>query len=63
MSVQENVEDTSKSSSSSLTSSLPESDDDVTIGTLLAEAKKTSERSLGRRLSHLDSIPVGVNTS
>jgi hypothetical protein len=57
MSVQQNAEHGSKSSSSSLSSSVPESDDDVTIGTLLAEAKKSSERSLGKRLSHLDSIP------
>jgi hypothetical protein len=61
MSVQQDAEHGSKRSSSSLSSSVPESDDDVTIGTLLAEAKKTSERSLGKRLSHLDSIPVLVN--
>ncbi|KAJ3679305.1 hypothetical protein LUZ60_017316 [Juncus effusus] len=49
-----------KSSSSSVSSSAQDDvSDDVTIGTLLAEAKtkKTSERSLGKRLSHLDSIP------
>uniref|UniRef100_A0A6V7QX57 ubiquitinyl hydrolase 1 n=1 Tax=Ananas comosus var. bracteatus TaxID=296719 RepID=A0A6V7QX57_ANACO len=46
-----------KSSSSSVSSSLQETEDEVTIGSLLAEASKSNGRSLGKRLSHLDSIP------
>ncbi|XP_072970725.1 OVARIAN TUMOR DOMAIN-containing deubiquitinating enzyme 11-like isoform X2 [Typha angustifolia] len=46
-----------KSSSSSLSSTVQETEDDVTIGSLLAEASKNNERTLGKRLSHLDSIP------
>lgn len=46
----------SKSSCSSLSASTQESEEDVTVGTLLTEAKN-SGRSLGKRLSHLDSIP------
>jgi hypothetical protein len=49
----------SKSSCSSLSTSTQESEEDVTVGTLLTEAKN-SGRSLGKRLSHLDSIPVLV---
>jgi hypothetical protein len=50
----------SKSSSSSISSSTQESEEEVsvTIGSLLAQAKNGSGHSLGRRLSHLGSIPV-----
>ncbi|XP_073100341.1 OVARIAN TUMOR DOMAIN-containing deubiquitinating enzyme 11 isoform X2 [Elaeis guineensis] len=47
----------SKSSSSSLSSSLQDTEDDITIGSILAEANQKNERNLGKRLSHLDSIP------
>ncbi|KAL6629109.1 hypothetical protein ACP70R_028874 [Stipagrostis hirtigluma subsp. patula] len=46
----------SKSSCSSVSSSTQGSEEDVTIGTLITEATN-SGKSLGRRLSHLDSIP------
>lgn len=49
----------SKSPCSSISSSTQGSEDDVTIGTLSTEAKN-SGRSLGKRLSHLDSIPVPI---
>jgi len=47
-------------SSSSISSSTQESEEELTIGTLITEATNTtnSAKSLGRRLSHLDSIPV-----
>ena len=50
----------SKSSSSSISSSTLESEEEVsvTIGSLLAQAKNSSGHSLGKRLSHLGSIPV-----
>ena len=56
----EQQERVSKSSSSSISSSTQESEEEVTIGTLITEATNTtnSGKSLGRRLSHLDSIPV-----
>ncbi|CAL5054320.1 unnamed protein product [Urochloa decumbens] len=49
----------SKSSSSSISSSTQESEEEVsvTIGSLLAQAKNSSGHSLGKRLSHLGSIP------
>ncbi|XP_008658896.1 OVARIAN TUMOR DOMAIN-containing deubiquitinating enzyme 11 isoform X1 [Zea mays] len=52
----------SKSSSSSISSSTQESEEEapvrsVTIGSLLAQANSTSGHSLGKRLSHLGSIP------
>ncbi|CAL5039894.1 unnamed protein product [Urochloa decumbens] len=49
----------SKSSSSSISSSTQESEEEVsvTIGSLLAQAKSSSGNSLGKRLSHLGSIP------
>nr|CAB3445725.1 unnamed protein product [Digitaria exilis] len=49
----------SKSSSSSISSSTQESEEELTIGSLITEATNTtnSGKSLGRRLSHLDSIP------
>jgi len=55
----EQQERVSKSSSSSISSSTQESEEEVTIGTLITEATNTtnSRKSLGRRLSHLDSIP------
>lgn len=49
----------SASSSSSLNSSSHDTEDDQTIATLLAEEEKLkSDGKLGKRLSHLDSIPV-----
>jgi hypothetical protein len=53
----------SKSSSSSISSSTQESEEEapvrsVTIGSLLAQANSSSGHSLGKRLSHLGSIPV-----
>ncbi|XP_021306244.1 OTU domain-containing protein DDB_G0284757 isoform X4 [Sorghum bicolor] len=52
----------SKSSSSSISSSTQESEEEapvrsVTIGSLLAQANSSSGHSLGKRLSHLGSIP------
>jgi hypothetical protein len=47
----------SKSSCSSISTSTQGSDDDGTVGALLTEAKNNG-RSLGKRLSHLDSLPV-----
>lgn len=50
----------SASSSSSLNSSSHDTEDDHTIAEILAEEEKLSydNRKLGKRLSHLDSIPV-----
>lgn len=49
----------SASSSSSLDSSSHDTEDDQTIATILAEEEKLkSGGKLGKRLSHLDSIPV-----
>lgn len=50
----------SKSSSSSISSSTQESEEEVsvTIGSLLAQANSRGRHSLGKRLSHLGSIPV-----
>ncbi|XP_066317913.1 OVARIAN TUMOR DOMAIN-containing deubiquitinating enzyme 11-like [Miscanthus floridulus] len=55
----EQQERVSKSSSSSISSSTQESEEELTIGTLITEATNTtnSAKNLGRRLSHLDSIP------
>lgn len=55
----EQQERVSKSSSSSISSSTQESEEELTIGTLITEATNTtnSAKSLGKRLSHLDSIP------
>ncbi|KAF8691171.1 hypothetical protein HU200_040285 [Digitaria exilis] len=55
----EQQERVSKSSSSSISSSTQESEEELTIGSLITEATNTtnSGKSLGRRLSHLDSIP------
>ncbi|KAI9154497.1 hypothetical protein LWI28_027101 [Acer negundo] len=54
----ENRGNASVSSSSSLSSSLPDTEDDHTIATLLAQEENSKPNGrLGRRLSHLDSIP------
>ncbi|KAI9154340.1 hypothetical protein LWI28_024648 [Acer negundo] len=54
----ENRGNASVSSSSSLSSSLPDTEDDHTIATLLArEENSIPDGRLGKRLSHLDSIP------
>ncbi|CAO2044681.1 unnamed protein product [Urochloa humidicola] len=55
----EQQERVSKSSSSSISSSTQESEEELTIGTLITEATNAtnSGKSLGRRLSHLNSIP------
>ncbi|XP_044508238.1 OVARIAN TUMOR DOMAIN-containing deubiquitinating enzyme 11 isoform X1 [Mangifera indica] len=48
----------SVSSSSSLNSSFPDTEDDHTIAAILAEGNpETDQGKLGKRLSHLDSIP------
>ena len=50
---------TSASSSSSFSSSVADTDDDQTIARMLAEDESLRrEGMLGKRLSHLDSIPV-----
>lgn len=49
----------SVSSSSSLSSNFPDAEDDHTIASILAsEENAKAEGQLGKRLSHLDSIPV-----
>ncbi|KAG6419608.1 hypothetical protein SASPL_121830 [Salvia splendens] len=55
----------SASSSSSLNSSTNDTEDDHTIAEILAEEEKLSydNRKLGKRLSHLDSIPVCMTTA
>ncbi|KAK2651202.1 hypothetical protein Ddye_018691 [Dipteronia dyeriana] len=54
----ENRSNVSVSSSSSLSSSLPDTEDDHTIATLLAQDENSKpDGRLGKRLSHLDSIP------
>jgi hypothetical protein len=54
-----------RSSSSSLSSSFHDHDteDDQTIASMLAEDETfhAGSRQLGKRLSHLDSIPVCIN--
>ncbi|THU68669.1 hypothetical protein C4D60_Mb08t06290 [Musa balbisiana] len=47
-----------ESSSSSRSSNIQETEDDMTIGSILAEANHHNGRNLGKRLSHLDSIPI-----
>ncbi|KAJ8467215.1 hypothetical protein OPV22_029767 [Ensete ventricosum] len=42
---------------SSRSSNIQETEDDMTIGSILAEANHHNGRNLGKRLSHLDSIP------
>lgn len=56
-SMSEQQDQVSKSSCSSISTSTQGSEDDGTVGALLTEAK-TNGRSLGKRLSHLDSLPV-----
>lgn len=59
-----NLRNGSESSSSSLNSSFHDTEDDQTIARILAEEQTLdtgSSRQLGRRLSHLDSIPVCIN--
>ncbi|KAJ4705666.1 hypothetical protein OWV82_022414 [Melia azedarach] len=55
----ESYSNASASSSSSLNSSFPDTEDDHTIASILAEQEnsKTEGKPLGKRLSHLDSIP------
>lgn len=49
----------SSSSSSSLNSSFQDTEDDQTIASILAADENSKlDGRLGRRLSHLDSIPV-----
>lgn len=53
---------TSASSNSSFSSSVADTDDDQTIARMLAEDESLRrEGKLGKRLSHLDSIPVWIN--
>ncbi|GAB4842706.1 OVARIAN TUMOR DOMAIN-containing deubiquitinating enzyme 11 [Ancistrocladus abbreviatus] len=56
----ENSRNASASSSSSLNTNFPEAEDDQTIAQILAQEEENSlnnNATLGRRLSHLDSIP------
>lgn len=46
------------SSSSSLNSSVQDAEDERTIANILSEEQVKDDRRLGKRLSHLDSIPV-----
>lgn len=46
------------SSSSSLNSSVQDPEDERTIANILSEEQVKDDRRLGKRLSHLDSIPV-----
>lgn len=61
-SMTESHSNASVSSSSSLNSSFPDTEDDHTIAAILAadENSKTDQGKLGKRLSHLDSIPVWI---
>lgn len=55
----DNYRNASASSSSSLNSSSQDTEDDHTIAEILAEEEKIRyDGKLGKRLSHLDSIPV-----
>ena len=54
----ENHRNTSASSSSSLNSNFQDTEDDQTIASILAEEESLKvDNRLGKRLSHLDSIP------
>ncbi|KAI4305506.1 hypothetical protein L6164_028868 [Bauhinia variegata] len=54
----ESQRDANVSSSSSLNSSLQDTEDDHTIASILAEEERLkTDRTLGKRLSHLSSIP------
>lgn len=46
-----------KSSSSSFSSSFRDIDDEITVANILSEDNHKKDRTLGKRLSHLDSIP------
>uniref|UniRef100_A0A7N0RGL4 Uncharacterized protein n=1 Tax=Kalanchoe fedtschenkoi TaxID=63787 RepID=A0A7N0RGL4_KALFE len=51
----------SVSSSSSFWTSVPDTDDDQTIASILAQDENAEHgRTLGKRLSHLSSIPQNV---
>lgn len=55
----ESCSNASLSSSSSLNSSVQDTEDDQIIASILAQDENShADRSLGKRLSHLDSIPV-----
>ncbi|XP_068655403.1 OVARIAN TUMOR DOMAIN-containing deubiquitinating enzyme 11-like isoform X2 [Aristolochia californica] len=54
----EQYDNTHASSSSSLNSSLQDTEDDRTIARILSEEDHHENRTLGKRLSHLDSIPL-----
>lgn len=55
----ESYSNASVSSTSSLNSSFPDTEDDQTIASILAEEGNSQVAGrLGKRLSHLDSIPV-----
>lgn len=56
----ESYSNASASSTSSLASSHDDTEDDQTIASILAEEEEAvkADRRLGKRLSHLDSIPV-----
>ncbi|CAK9168333.1 unnamed protein product [Ilex paraguariensis] len=61
-SMTENYANASASSSSSLNSSLQDTEDDHTIATILAQEENLKyDGKLGKRLSHLDSIPYCGN--
>ncbi|CAN1337385.1 OVARIAN TUMOR DOMAIN-containing deubiquitinating enzyme 11 [Linum perenne] len=54
----ETYNNASTSSASSYNSSIPDTEDDQVIASILAEEEKANAgRQLGKRLSHLDSIP------
>jgi hypothetical protein len=58
-SMTESYSNASVSSTSSLNSSFPDTEDDQTIASILAEEGNSQVAGrLGKRLSHLDSIPV-----
>ncbi|EEF38705.1 conserved hypothetical protein [Ricinus communis] len=58
MSMNESCSNASVSSTSSLNSSFPDTEDDQTIASILAEEENSQVAGrLGKRLSHLDSIP------
>ncbi|KAI9153825.1 hypothetical protein LWI28_017122 [Acer negundo] len=55
----ENRGNASVSSSSSLSSSIPNIEDDHNIATLIAQEENSKPDSrIGKRLSHLDSVPI-----
>lgn len=54
----EQPEDVRESSSSSISSTAHDNEEELTIGSILTEENPKIDRSLGKRLLHLDSIPV-----